>query len=218
MSRFLAALAERGVDLREVSFPDLVIAREAASLRGATPLMPMFKPERGAVGAAFVAGELSAPSLIGAVVLRNCPAGLRCAIHDLSLFGDTKVEGMRAAITGDASLIDGVSGLVAIIGAIWRDPDAHKGMLRPLWPVLVEAALRDERVGWIVGFIRAHNHPWIGFDIEGFRHSWNYLSHSDPEWCDGKLADDLVICAMSRQHAIEEVLHQNDPIQPTRTA
>jgi hypothetical protein len=218
MSRFLAALAERGVDLREVSFPDLVQAREAASKRGASPLMPMFKPERGAVGVAFVAGELSAPSLIGAAVLRDCPYGLRHAIHDLTLFGDTWAPGQRAGITGDASLIDGVSGPIAVIGAIWRDPDAPKGMLRPLWPVLVEAALRDERVNWIVGLIRAHNHPWIGFTIEGFRHSWQHLSHSDPEWCHGKLADDFVICAMSRKHALKEVLHHSDPIQPTRTA
>ncbi|MDB5358891.1 MAG: hypothetical protein JWO51_188 [Rhodospirillales bacterium] len=210
MSRFLAVLAERGVDLREVSFPDLVIAREAASKRGASALIPMFTPHRGAVGAAFVAGELSSPSLIGAVVLRNCPAGLRCAIHDLTLFGDTRIEGMRAGITGDTSLIDGVSGLVAVIGAIWRDPDAPKGMLRPLWPVLVEAALQDERVGWIVGLIRRDNHPWIGFTIEGFRHSWEYLSYSDPEWNAGKLADDLVICAMSRMEAEQRVLRSAD--------
>jgi hypothetical protein len=217
MSRFLAVLADRGVELREVSFADLVQAREAASKRGASALMPMFTPERGAVGTAFVAGELSAPSLIGAIVLRHCPFGLRHAIHDQTLFGDTAVEGMRATITGDASLIDGVSGLVAVIGAIWRDPDAPKGMLRPLWPVLVEAALRDERVVWIVGLIRRGNHPWIGFNIEGFRHAWECLSYADPEWGNGNLADDLVICAMSRREALERVLHQNDPIQPTRT-
>lgn len=212
------ALVERGIHLRPATFAQLVLSRQTALTHGANHLMPMFTPERGATGTVLIAGNFGDPWLTGAVLIRECPYGLKGAIHDLTLFGDTAAPGEYAHIDGDTSMMDKVSGRIAVIGAVWKNPNVGPGILELFWPALVSTALEHDGVEWIVGLIRGDKTQRIGFGIEGFRHFWDFMTYRDPDWDGGYQVDDFTVCAMSRRHALERVLHHSDPIQPTRTA
>jgi hypothetical protein len=208
-----------GIALKRTSFLHLLQAREAAStLYDAAPIFPTFDPRRTNVeGIAWVGTRGSALMATGAAVIRECPNGLKRAVEDLSFISDLVTPGEFSSLHGETALLDHVSGRIVVAGAVWRAPEAGTGFLAAFWPILVRASIEDLGADWIVGMIRGGKHEAIGFRIEGFRHFWEGITYRDPDWGGGYQTDDFVLCAMSRREALERVLHQNDPIQPTRT-
>lgn len=162
----------------------------------------------------------------GAAVIRECPNGLKRAVEDLSFISDLVPPGEHATLHCDTSVLDPVIGRIVVAGAVWRAPEAGKGFLAAFWPILVRASIEDLGADWIVGMIRGGKHEAngvtkdeaLGFRIEGFRRFCPGVAYLHPDTGGGYQTDEFVLCAMSRREALERVLHQNDPIQPTRTA
>jgi hypothetical protein len=214
--------AQHNIAMKRTSFLHLVQARDAATLLyDAAPLFPTFDPRRTNMeGIAWVGTRGDALMATGAAVIRHCPNGLKRAVEDLSFISDLVTPGEFASLHGDTALLEHVTGRIVVAGAVWRAPEAGKGFLAAFWPILVRASIEDLGADWIVGMIRGGKPKWlkIGAEIEDFRHSWEGMTYRDPDWGGGYQTDDFVLCAMSRREALERVLHQNDPIQPTRTA
>lgn len=149
--------------------------------------------------------------------LRVVPRSLHASLSDMTfLFPDASERGA----TGEVTSLDltAMRGNMILPGAMWVHPN-HRG--KRLSKLLFAVAMVEAYARWkpdhVIGLVELVKENAIGFHSYDFPRSHKFFIPHVPGLDFTANDQPLAVMSMTQQEMRERFLHQNDPIQPTRT-